>query len=120
MTLPIDEIAPSYVKEKRFDLTLADDTGLPKANQSIVINVAYDRALPEGVVMPLILEVQGPSESSYQRREFLRTAPSSIVVIPREGGLFRVILREFAHNKWFGSVGFTVSGEPLNVRARGQ
>lgn len=105
----LESIAPSYVRERRLHLALAPDT-VPAANQSLVLSVDYNKALPEGVVLPLVLEVQGPSPASYQRREFVRTRPLSIVLTPREGGAHLVTLREVAHNRWWGSLHFDVEG----------
>ncbi len=110
-----DDIAPEYVKARRLRLQLDPNTGTPRARQSIVIFVDYEDTLPEGIVLPLILEVQGPSTASYQRKEFLRTNPASLVVTPKEGGDHTVILREAAHNRWWGSVRFTATGDQLSL-----
>ncbi len=112
-----DAIAPSYVKERRISLQLDPSASEPTANTSLVVLVNYSDALPEGISLPLVMEVQGPSSASYQRRGFLRSAPLSLVVTPREGGLYTVILREAAHNRWWGSVSFTARGDQLT---RGQ
>jgi hypothetical protein len=109
----LEEIAPRYVREKRFDLTLDAGISIVRAGASVVVNVSYVRSAPEGAMLPLLLEVQGPSPTSYQRRAYLRTAPASIVFSPREGGPHTLVLRELGHNKWFGTLNLDVEGELL-------
>lgn len=113
----LDELSPPYVREARFDLTVAlgpDKLLAPiRAFTSVVIDVSYARTAPEGVMLPILLEVQGPSAGSYQRREFLRAPPASIIFTPREGGPHLVTLREVAHNRWHGSLRLDVEGERL-------
>lgn len=115
----LDELSPPYIREKRIDLSLGADSELPAAMRSVLLDVNYDRTFPEGVVLPLLLEIQGPSPASYQRRVFRRVAPQSILFTPREGGPHAVILREVCHNRWWGSLRFDVSGERLSVGQSG-
>lgn len=116
MTLYIDEMSPPEIRERRLVLSLgSEDT--PIAQRSIVLNIDYSKALPEGVVLPLIFELQGPSRSSYFRRNFIRTIPQVVLVTPREGGLHMATLREFGHNRWWGSLQFEVLGEAAVSRS---
>ena len=111
----LEELSPGYVREKRIDLTLDDEAPSPAAFVPVLINVGYTRALPEGVALPLLLEVQGPSSQSYQRRVFTHATPSSLIFTPREGGRHLVVLREAAHNRWWGSLQLDVAGELLEA-----
>jgi len=111
----IDDIAPSYVREKRIDLTLDAGQLTVRAFQPVLVNVGYDRCKPEGVMMPLVLEVQGPSPQSYQRREYTKALPVSFIFTPREGGPHLVTLREVAHNRWWSSLNLDVEGELLDA-----
>jgi hypothetical protein len=111
----LDELSPRYMREDRIDVTLDASVTSPSAFDSILVNASYARCLPEGVVLPLILEVFGPSAQSYQRHEFARVAPSSFVFRPVEGGRHRVILREAAHNRWWGALSVDVAGELLEA-----
>lgn len=111
----LEEISPSYVREKRIDLTLDETTVKVRAFQQALLNVAYDRALPEGVMLPLVLEIQGSSPQSYQRREYTQVPPTAIIFTPREGGPHLVVLREVAHNRWWGSLNLDVEGELLEA-----
>ena len=64
-----EELSPSTYGEDRFDLTLSRDTPSPIALSSVVVLVSYDRAEPEGVVLPLELTITGPSgRATFQRR----------------------------------------------------
>lgn len=109
----IDELAPAEIRAKRIKLELDRSVSVVRAFASLVVNVDYAGTLPDGVMLPLILEVQGPSPESYQRHEFVRVQPSSVVVRPREGGVHMVTLREAAHNRWWGSIRLDVKGEQL-------
>jgi hypothetical protein len=114
-TAVLDEISPSYIREPRIDVTLSPDTPKPQAFVPVLMLVSFERCKPEGVMLPLIFEVQGPSPSSYQRREFVHSPPDSLVFKPIEGGVHTVTLREVAHNRWFGSLRVTVEGDPLDA-----
>lgn len=114
----IDELAPRTCREKKLDLQLDPNADAAKAFTPLLVLVSYARALPEGVMLPLIFEVQGPSASSYQRRDFTRFAPSTIIFRPREGGRHLLILREAAHYRWWGSLAVNVAGEPLKAEPR--
>ena len=113
----LDELAPGYLRGKRLDLEVDPDEDAPRAFRPLLLTVGYERTLADelgGVMLPLLFEVQGPSASSYQRREYVRgKPPSTIIWTPREGGRHLVTLREVAHNYFFGSLVVEVAGEPL-------
>lgn len=111
----MDEISPSYVREKRLDLKLDASQLSVRAFQPVLVNISYERAKPEGVMMPLVLEVQGPSPQSYQRREFTKALPASFIFTPREGGPHLVTLREACHNRWWSSLNLDVEGELIEA-----
>jgi len=110
-----DEVSPAYLREDRIQVTLDTSITEVEASVSCLLNVDYSACDPQGVVLPLIFEVRGPSDSSYQRREFKTRAPTSIVFTPREGGPHSVTLREAAHNRWFGSLHLDVVGDELEA-----
>lgn len=116
MTTQIDELSPDYIGAERITLTLDAAQARVAALESVLVQVDYAKALPEGVVLPLLLEVQGPSPGSYQRRAFTRVAPKALVFTPREGGPHLVLLRELAHNRWVGKLRLDVEGETLERR----
>jgi hypothetical protein len=108
----IDELSPSYIGEDRIDVAL-DRDAVATANTSMVVTVDYSRCAPAGATLPLELIVQGPSAESYQRRVFTRLLPSQVVVKPIEGGPHLIVLREVAHNRWWGRLRVQVDGERL-------
>ena len=114
MSAAIDEISPSYLGDDRIALTLAT-TGALAAFAPISFAVDYSACLPEGIMLPLELIVQGPGAGSYQRRVFSRRAPNSLTFKPREGGSHLVILREVAHNRYWGRAKIKITGEELLV-----
>lgn len=116
--LLLEEISPRYIREKRLDLTLDQSVTAPSAFNPILVNVSYARTLPDGVMLPLVLEVQGPSPQSYQRREYTTVRPDGIIFTPREGGVHLVVLREVAHNRFWGRLRIDVAGELLRPQMR--
>jgi len=115
-----DEISPRTLGEDRFDLTLDVPEGLDvldfvaRAHSLVTVNVSYERADPEGALLPLEFVVVGPSgDSTRQTRHFQRFAPSTITFRPREGGETLVVLRELYHNRWFGRLVIDVEGDQL-------
>ncbi len=110
----MEELSPRTLREDRIDLELDASVTTVAAFSSVLVNVSYSRTLPQGVLLPLIFEVQGPSAESYQKRVFYRHAPSSLVFTPVEGGPHLVALREAAHNRWWGRLHLDVEGERLD------
>lgn len=113
MSAQLDEISPLYLGEDRIDLAVAVGSEL-RAYRSVVLTVDYERAEPEGVMLPLEMIVQGPSQGSYQRRVFSRLAPGALAFMAREGGSHLIILREVAHNRWFGRLVVSLTGPLLD------
>lgn len=111
----LDELAPRTCREKKLDLQLDPNADAPRAFYPVLVLVSYARTLPAGVMLPLIFEVQGPSSASYQRRDYTRSAPGTLIFKPREGGRHLVVLREAAHCRWWGSVSFEVAGERIET-----
>ncbi len=110
----VDEISPREYGEDRIDLTLSEQTPAPQANDAAILDVGYDRALPEGVTLPLELTITSPTgESVYQRQVFRRFAPNQISFVPREGGSHLVRFAEQHHNRWFGLFVLDVIGTKL-------
>lgn len=105
----LDELAPRLIREKRLDLSLDPEAEPPRSLRPTTVLVSYARTRPEGVMLPLIFEVQGPSSTSYQRRYFIRAAPKAIIFTPKESGRHLVILREAHHHRWWSSLALEVS-----------
>jgi hypothetical protein len=114
MSQSLDEICPPYYGEDRLDLSLTTQ-GRVRAFTQTSIAVSYARTLPEGVLLPLEMIVQGPSAQSYVRRVYSRSRPTTLFFTPKEGGSHLILLREFAHNRWWGRVAVTVDGPLLDA-----
>jgi hypothetical protein len=107
----IDDIAPAGLREKRARLAVAEGQS-PLAYRPLLVEVDYAEIGDDGLSLPLVVEVQGPSASSYTRREFTRMRPASLAFTPREGGSFLVTLRELCHDRVWGSLEVEVGGRP--------
>lgn len=108
------ELSPRTLGEDRFDLQVT--TSSPAALNLVTVSVSYARADPEGIVLPLVMRVVGPSgAATTQVRHFQRFAPSELTFRPLEGGPTLVTLSELFHNRWFGRLVFDVSGDPLEL-----
>lgn len=101
--MKIDDLCPADIRAKKLTLTAASKT-TPRAFKPIAVQIDYSGAGTAGVELPLIMEVRGPSSSSYVRREFRYQRPVQLVFTPREGGQHCVMLREAFHNRWWGSL----------------
>lgn len=111
--MDIDDLSPSYLRESRLSLTLSDGSKT-QAFSPVLIDVDYSATAPEYASLPLVLEVHGPSQQSYQRQEFFHAKPIQLAFTPREGGEHRAILREAGHNYWWGSLAVSVVGDRLS------
>lgn len=110
----IDEISPTYIGEDRIALTLSDPNVSVLAFVPFQVDVNYDAAEPEGLVLPLELVFQSPSGKVIKRTVFARTPPSSLLLVPRERGQHFLLLREMFHNRWQGRLVIDVQGEDLD------
>lgn len=112
----VDDICPRTVGEDRLRLTLSDPDQRLAPFVPVLVSIDYDRALPEGVVLPLELSVTGPSGDVLQRIVYRRFAPSEVTFTPREGGSHLVKLAEQWHNLWWGRLALVVSGDRIRTQ----
>lgn len=117
MTGFLDEISPDYIGAERLALSLSTATSSPKAFDGVEVLVDYSACLPDGVVPPLLFSVLPPTRKNYEERIIRRHAPSSLLFVPREGGVHLVRLGELFHHRWFGTLEVTVQGDPLDQEA---
>jgi len=133
MSASMDELSPDYMGEDRLVLlpqlrlvpagALNPDGTINKniktidiyrAHQNHYWKVVYTQCDPEGVVLPLEMIVRGPSQSSYKRKVYSTHAPNVLHYKPTEGGVHLIMLREVAHNRWWGRINVNVTGPSLN------
>jgi hypothetical protein len=108
----LDELCPPYVGDQRISLQLAPWSPAPLALAPVILLVDYKRTRPQGIVLPLVFSVAGPSGPNLVRRLVRRVLPSALSFTPREGGRHLVRLGELAHNRWWGSLLVVVAGDP--------
>lgn len=111
----IDEISPRYIGEDRLRLTLSNPDQVLAAFTPVVVAVDYSATLPEGIVLPLELEVLAPSGEQILRKVYRRFRPVELAFTPRAGGAFLVRFAEQYHNQWWGRLVLEIAGD----RARG-
>lgn len=107
----IDELSPLSVGSERIALAPADPLTPARAFSPFSVAVDYALCDPEGVVLPLEMVVTSPSKST--RTLFRRVVPTELTIHPDEGGPWIVVLREHAHNLWWGRLAIDVDGDRL-------
>lgn len=112
----ISRISPTYVGEDRIIVTLNSSSLSPLARQPVTLDIDYDNADPEGIILPIEIIVQpafgsGGEGGGYIRKIFRRSAPTSFSFTPIGAGKYLIIVREIAHNFWQGRIVITVSGD---------
>lgn len=107
----IDELSPLSVGSERIALSPTDPLTPPRAFTPYSISVDLALCDPQGVVLPLEMIVTSPSRS--KRTLFRRLVPVELTIHPDEGGQWIVVLREVAHNRWWGRLALDVDGDRL-------
>lgn len=114
MSSVIDRLSPTYVGEDRIVLTVSQGSLPLLSYKFVTINIDYSETEPEGIVLPLISIIQPAfgDGTGYVRKVYRQAAPSSITFQASVGaGDYLVVLKEWGHNKWFGSIVVTVAGD---------
>lgn len=114
MSRTLDELAPDYLQDARIRLTPSDPISRPQARKPTTILVDAAACLPQGLMLPIEILVTGPSKKSFIRKVDSRFVRTSFTFTPREGGRFTIVLREVAHNLWWGTLDLDVSGDPFD------
>ena len=118
--MDIDTIAPTYVRTQIIMLALAHPLAPPQAFRAVDITVTpTGLALTSGLVLPMQLRVTSPSSKltgtfSYVHT-YRHTVPTTVVFVPKEGGMHAIVLMELHHNRFFGALQLSVAGDPLFV-----
>lgn len=117
--MPIDVAMPDYLGARALTVALSGDTPRPTQGEPFIVDFGYEDAstqgagqpAPEGVVLPLILQLIAPSGRIVFERVFEDVEPDSADMIADEGGLHLVRIVERYHNRWFGSLVVDVEGD---------
>jgi len=119
-----DDLSPRSLGTRRLTLTLSAETQVLAAFRPLTVDVDYSAAAPEGVVLPLEMTIVGPrgaterSPRFFARHFYRRTRPSSLTFIPTEGGDYLVRVAEVGHNRWWGALALSVTGDDLRLQLR--
>lgn len=100
----LDEMAPAYLRDERIRVSLSPESRVA-VGDSVIVLIDYSLAAPEGVKAPLLFTAR--SAGLLTRKE-LFTADESLVWVPEESGPHLLVVREAAHNRWFGRLRVTV------------
>jgi hypothetical protein len=126
MPATVDILAPTHVGESRLDIALLPGQEPLRPNVPITVSVGYDRALPQGVQLPLVFIVQpggaGGAAGGYREMYYRVVAPTTLTFTVPGPGAYLVSLTEVFHNRWQGRLVVNVEGDGYGetiVRSRG-
>lgn len=117
VTSVLDQLNPPYGEEPRIILTLADPLApifprRPCRIQITTVENGIDRCAPYGLQLPIEILITGPrGESDFKRIVDRRIVRKSLTWTPKGAGRHTVVMREAAHNRWFGSLDVVVLGD---------
>lgn len=117
MTTTQDMVNPPYGDDARIFITLAEPNApvFPRRPCRVLVSTiegGVDRCAPYGLQLPIEVLITGPrGESDFVRIVDRRSIRSSLTWTPRGPGRHTIVVREAAHNHWFGSLDVDVQGE---------
>jgi hypothetical protein len=92
-------------------LSLSPDTPAPLQGAPVVVLCDYSAAMPNGVVLPLSIQVTTPDGRLIVDRQITHVLAESFDFIPDIGGSHLARVAELNHNRWFGALEIIVTGE---------
>jgi hypothetical protein len=114
MTEQIDNLAPAYIGEDRFILSI-NSSSLPLlALSPTIVDVDYSDVDDEGgIELPIEFMVTPSSIDNigFVRRVYRKYAPTSITFTPLVAGVHLILVKECCHNLWQGRLVVTVGGD---------
>jgi len=113
----IDLLSPENVGEEKIRVLLRNPTTLV-AYQPITIDFDYSEVEINGLIPPFEFIVQptfglGGPESGYLYKKFTRNAPTEFTFDVPFAGTYLIVLREAWHNRYWGRLEITVTGDSL-------
>lgn len=114
-----DRVSPAYVGEDRIGVTVDEDSflaGQLVTERNITVRFDYAATAPEGIQLPIIVELQPGfgDGSAYRREAYTRFAPETFAFKVSGAGKYFILIKERFHNQWQGRLEITVEGEPFN------
>lgn len=104
-------LADDRLGAETIELQLSPDTANAIAGLPVVVNCDYSGAGAEGIVLPVSFTVLKPDGSALLVREFSRVLPTSIDFTPVDPGVHLVRLAETNHNRSYGALEMSVTGD---------
>ncbi len=114
-----DRVSPAFVGEDKITVVVDDVSFLAGSlvtNRAITVRFDYSDADPEGVQLPIIVELQpgfGDGDA-YRRVSFTRFVPETYTFKVTGAGKYFILIKERFHNKWQGRLEVEVEGDPFN------
>lgn len=92
-------------------LSLSPDTAAPLQGAPVIVLCDYSAAEPNGVVLPVVVQVIAPDGRVTVNRTVTRVLPASFDFIPDMAGVHLARVAEMNHNRWFGALQISVQGD---------
>lgn len=114
-----DRVSPGFVGEDKIAVTIDECSFLAGnlvTHRNITARFDYSASAPEGVQLPIIVELQpgfGDGDS-YKRVVFTRFVPETFSFRVTGSGKYFIIVKERFHNKWQGRLEIDVEGDPFS------
>lgn len=114
-----DRVSPAFVGEDKIKIIIDEDSfraGQLVANHTITARFDYSDADPEGVELPITVELQPGfgDGTAYRRVVFSRFVPTTFAFKVTGAGKYFILIRERFHNNWQGRIDIEVEGDPFN------
>lgn len=118
MSETLDRVSPAFVGEDRITIHVEEESylaGSLVALRPITLTFNYSEAEPEGLILPLEIQVQPKfgDGTGYICRVYRRTFPTSFTFKPPLAGGYLILIRELFHNQWQGRTTLDVQGDPF-------
>lgn len=113
----LDLISPVDMGSDKIVLSVDNlNDGALLVSRPITLLFDYSLAAPNGVVLPLVLQVQPAFGSGvgYVEKVFRRFAPESYAFTVPSAGIYLAVLRECYHQRWQGRILFEVEGDEFS------
>lgn len=104
-------LSDSQLGAKVIALSLSPDTPAPIEGSPVVVLCDYSGSLPNGVVLPLSIQVTAPDGRLIVDRTVTRVAPASFDFVPDVGGVHLARVAEQNHNRYYGSLQIAIVGD---------
>lgn len=114
MTEQLNNLAPAYIGEDKFVLSVNSNSLPLLVLNPAIIDVDYSAAEDDGgYELPIEVLVQPPSIDGigYHHSIYRKHSPSSFTFVPLVAGVHLILVKECCHNLWQGRLVVTVGGD---------